>query len=155
MKGAAIAFAPQINAFAAASGRELDREEVESLEKTLNSISNLDDAGQITFELGHGRVGMLDDALAIFSTGMGKAIPIATTEPSIPAGSNATARSLAANAAVREGRSAARLVEAESLVAEHGSPWDPRSISRTRQALVSNLSPDLAARLRRQAGIQK
>lgn len=73
--------------------------------------------------------------------------PKADLAPSKPAGElNMTQRGLAANAA----RKADRTGEAESLVAEHGNPW--RTGNRTHAGFVQNVAPDLAARLKLEAG---
>ncbi|KQO94025.1 hypothetical protein ASF33_14735 [Methylobacterium sp. Leaf92] len=154
MSGISISFRSAISAYAQAYDLDLSDDAAATLETVLQSTMRVADDKSVSFVTGTGRTGTLDDALALYAAGTPTKASRATPSPSASTGSNATARALAANAAVREGRSSARLVEAESLVAEHGNPWSPRSISRTRQGLVTNLHPDLAARLRRQAGAQ-
>lgn len=153
MSRISISFHNEISAFAQAHGLDLSTEEATSLDQTLQSMMKVGDDMSLSFVTGNGRTGTLNDALVVYSAGFPTKANNSRQTPA-PATGNATARALAANAAMREGRSAARLVEADNLVAEHGNPWSPRSISRTRQGLVTNLNPDLAARLRRQAGAQ-
>lgn len=153
MSRISISFKPQIDAYAQAHNLDLSPEAAASLEQTLQSTVKVGDDMSLSFVTGNGRTGSLDDALRLYSAGTPSRANGSRQTPA-PATGNATARALAANAAVREGRSTARLAEAESLVEQHGNPWEPRSINRTRQGLVSNLHPDLAARLKRQAGVR-
>ncbi|MGC5781761.1 hypothetical protein [Methylobacterium sp. NFXW15] len=152
MKGISISFDSQVTSYAAAHKLQLSREELEHLGATLNSICTVDDASQVSFDIGGGRVGSITDALDVFAVGMGKPVSSPTTKPSIPEGTNATARALAANAATRDGQSAARRTEGQALADQHGNPWHHRTINRTRQGLISNLHPQLAERLRAEAG---
>ncbi|TXM91988.1 hypothetical protein [Methylobacterium sp. WL116] len=146
---------PQIRAYAQANGRVFSTEEIERITASVNSVTTSDDDGTVRFNLAGGAVQSLDAVIGAMSVGLGKdapAAPKAGGSSTLPAGSNATERALALNAMTRDGTSAARAIEAQALVDAHGSPWDVRSINRTRQALVTNLDPALAARLRRQSG---
>ncbi len=150
-----ISYTQQIVAFGKATGRSFTRDEIGSISETMNSVTSLDDTGNIRLNIGAGPVATVEDALGVLSVGMGKPTTTTTSsEPTIPPGSNATARALALTASTRDGRSAARAVEAQALVSDGGNPWDTRSINRTRQALVLNLDAALAARLKQQAGVR-
>lgn len=148
---------PQIRAYGKANGLSFTADEIERINTDVSGIAVTDENGSLSFNLAGGSVQTIDAAIGAMSVGLGTSAdtskPGAST-PSIPAGANVTARAMATLAANREGRSAARAVEAQQLVDEHGNPWDPRSINRTRQALVTNLDPVLANRLRRQAGVR-
>lgn len=149
---------PQIRAYAKANGLVFTADEIERINTDVSGIATTDENNGLRFNLAGGSVQTVDAAIGAMSVGLGKSAPqtqkTSSSTPTILAGSNATARALALNAANRDGQSAARAVEAQALVDEHGNPWDPRSINRTKQALVTNLDPALATRLRRQAGVR-
>lgn len=148
---------PQIRAYAKANGLVFTADEIDRINADVSGIATTDENNGLRFNLAGGSVQTIDAAIGAMAVGLGKNAPAPKSTgstPTIPAGSNATARALAVNAANRDGQSAARAVEAQALVDEHGNPWDPRSINRTKQALVTNLDPALATRLRRQAGVR-
>jgi hypothetical protein len=145
-----ILFAPQIRAFGKAAGREFTRAEVETIETTMNAVASLDDGGHVRFDLGAGSVGTLDDALTMMSVGMGAPVTASTAASSAPIGSNATERAVAMNAAIRTGADARKRDQASALVRTYGNPW--KTNNRTHMAYVTNVAPDMASRLRREAG---
>jgi len=145
-----IHLAPQIRAFGKAAGREFTRAEVETIETTMNAVATINDAGQVRFNLGAGPVGTLDDALTMMSVGMGAPVSAPTPASSIPAGSNATERAVAMNAAIRTGADAHKRDQASALVRTYGNPW--KTGNATHKAYVQNVAPDMASRLRREAG---
>jgi hypothetical protein len=53
-----------------------------------------------------------------------------------------------------EGRRANRKELAAQEAARGPNPWAQKTINRSRQGLITNLDPDLAARLRQEAGVQ-
>jgi hypothetical protein len=136
--------APQIRAFGKAAGRQFTKAEIETIE------TSLDDAGHVRFDLGAGPVGTLDDALTMMSVGMGAPVSASTPASSIPAGSNATERAVAMNAAIRTGADARKRDQASALVRTYGNPW--KTGNRTHMAYVQNVAPDMASRLRLEAG---
>lgn len=142
--------APQISAFGKAAGRQFTKAEIETIETTMNAVASLDDAGHVRFDLGAGPVGTLDDALTMMSVGMGAPVSASTPASSIPAGSNATARAVALNAAIRTGADARKRDQASALVRTYGNPW--KTGNRTHMAYVQNVAPDMASRLRLEAG---
>ena len=147
---------PQIRAYAQANSLVFTADEIERINTDVSGIATTDENNGLRFNLAGGSVQTLDAAIGAMAVGLGKSAPqtqkSGNSTPTIPAGSNPTERALALNAANRGGRGAARAVEAQQLVDEFGSPWDARSINRTRQALITNLDSALATRLRRQAG---
>lgn len=147
---------PQIREYAKKNNVVFTSDEIERINSDVSGIASVDENNGLRFDLAGGSVQTIDAAIGAMSVGLGKSAPhtqkSGASAPTLPAGGNSTARALAVNAARREGMTAARAVEAQALVDEHGNPWDPRSINRTRQALVTNLDPALATRLRRQAG---
>lgn len=152
MKGVSISFDPQVKSYAAAHRLQLSREEMEHLDATLNSICIVDDASQVSFDIGGGRVGSITDALDVFAVGMGKPVSSPTTKPSVSAGSNATTRAIAANAALRAGSDDTKRQQAETLARTFGNPWREGRINRTHAAFITNTNPKLAARLKAEAG---
>lgn len=142
--------APQIRAFGKAAGRQFTKAEIETIETTIGSVASLDDAGHVRFDLGAGSIGTLDDALTMMSVGMGAPVTASTPASSIPAGSNVTERAVAMNAAIRTGADARKRDQASALVRTYGNPW--KTGNRTHMAYVQNVAPDMASRLRREAG---
>ncbi|MGE8130008.1 hypothetical protein ACQKQD_23790 [Methylobacterium sp. NPDC080182] len=116
----------------------------------MNAVASLDDAGHVRFDLGAGPVGTLDDALTMMSVGMGAPVTVSTPGSSIPAGSNATERAVAMNAAIRTGADARKRDQASALVRTYGNPW--KTGNRTHMAYVQNVAPEMASRLRLEAG---
>ncbi|XYD07083.1 hypothetical protein R1A27_18175 [Methylobacterium sp. NMS12] len=148
---------PQIREYADANGLTFTHEEVETINNRVNEFASLGDDGQVQIDFGQGPMTSIQAAISAMAVGHGKAKVASksgTSGSTIPTSGNATQRALALNAANRGSRGAARAVEAQQLVDEFGSPWDARSINRTRQALITNLDPALATRLRRQAGLR-
>lgn len=77
------------------------------------------------------------------------------TKPSpvpVSGGANRTTRAIAANATGRSFQAMAKAAEAAALHAEYGNPWAERSLNRTRQSVIQNHNPALAAQLRSTAG---
>lgn len=72
-------------------------------------------------------------------------------QPQSKAGMTTTERMRAAI----EGRRANRKELAQQEAARGPNPWAPKSINRSRQGLIANLDPDLAARLRQEAGVSR
>lgn|GEM_PF-6368966 len=149
-----ILFAPQIRAFGKAAGRQFTKAEVEAIETTMNAVASLDDAGHVRFDLGAGPVGTLDDALTMMSVGMGAPVSASTPASPIPAGSNATERAVAMNAALRTGADAHKREQAETLFRTFGNPWREGRTNRSHQGFITNTHPQLASRLRREAGVR-
>jgi len=54
-----------------------------------------------------------------------------------------------------EGRRANRKELAQQEAARGPNPWSPKTLNRSRQGLIANLDPDLAARLRQEAGVAR
>ena len=130
---------------------------VEAINSRINDYTSLGDDGQIRIDFGQGPMTSVQAAISAMAVGHGKAKAASkdgTSGVTIPTGGSATERALVLNAINRDGRTAAQAVEAQRLVDTHGSPWDPRSINKTRQAIISNFDPALATRLKRQAGIR-
>lgn len=146
--------APNIRAFAQAAGRQFTAAEVQTIETTMNAVASLDAAGNVRFDLGAGPVGTLDDAITMLSVGMGAPVALSMAPNSAPARANATERAIATNRAAREGADALKRKQAEDLVKVYGSPWSV-SGNMTHAAYIQNVHPELAQRLRREAGDKK
>lgn len=54
-----------------------------------------------------------------------------------------------------EGRRANRKELAAQEAARGPNPWSPKTINRSRQGLIANLDPDLAARMKHEAGVAR
>lgn len=146
--------APQIRAFGKAAGRQFTKAEIETIETTMNAVASLDDAGHVRFDLGAGPVGTLNDALTMMSVGMGASVTASTPASSIPAGSNATERAVAMNTAIRTGADARKREQAETLFRTFGNPWREGRTNRSHQGFITNTHPQLASRLKREAGVR-
>ena len=138
--GISISFHNQITGFAKANGIDLTREGVESLDAVLRSTLRTD-GNRASFVIGADKTGTLEDALTIHCEGA----PRKAKASSSSAGNTATARAVAQNSANTP------QVRAAEIVRDHGNPWSPRTISRTRQAVLVNLDPSLATRLQKEA----
>lgn len=149
-----ILFAPQIRAFGKAAGREFTKAEIETIETTMNAVASLDGAGHVRFDLGAGPVGTLDDALTMMSVGMGAPVTASTPASSAPIGSNATQRAVAMNAAIRTGADARKREQAETLAHTWGNPWREGRTNRSHQGFITNTHPQLARRLKAEAGVR-
>lgn len=148
---------PQIREYADANGLTFTHEEAETINSRVNDYASIGDDGGVRFDFGQGPMVSVQAAIGAMAVGHGKtkaASKGGTSGGAIPTGGSATERALALNAINRDGRTAAQAVEAQRLVDTHGSPWDPRTINKTRQAIISNFDPSLATRLKRQAGIR-
>lgn len=150
MSSLSISFAGQIIEHAKARGTDLTREEIDSLSATINSVARVDDHNQVAFDLGRGLVATLDDAITMLSVGMGRPAVIPTTNISIPKDASPTARAILTNQAAKAGSDALKQKQATDLVATFGNPW--RTGNATHRAYVMNTHPQLASRLRREAG---
>ncbi|MFK5599918.1 hypothetical protein ACFZ8E_23415 [Methylobacterium sp. HMF5984] len=146
-----ITYNQNIITHAKARGADLSTEEIDTLNATLRSVSFVNDAGQIAFTLGNGRIGDLDAALSLYSEGMGRTSTPSTSTTQLPAGANATQRAIETNRAAREGSAALKRQQAEEIVRVYGSPW-ATSGNMTHAAVILNNHPELAERLRAEAG---
>lgn len=147
-----ILFAPQIRAFGKAAGRQFTTTEIQTIETTMNAVASLDDTGHVRFDLGAGPVGSIYDAFEMLSVGMGAPVTASKSTISITAGSNPTARAKAMNAAIRAGTDATKRDQATALVQTYGNPW--RTQNATHKAFISNVAPDMASRLKAEAGVR-
>ncbi|TXN04208.1 hypothetical protein FV242_08310 [Methylobacterium sp. WL64] len=158
MKGASIDFLPSIRAHATAGNRELTTEEAESLNATLNSGASIEtgDHPVLSFSIGGDRRGDLNQALDLYGVGFGKPAGTETgrttsTKPT-PGSKTATERAIELNQAAKAGSSEIKQRQADELVRVFGSPW--ATGNRTHAAFVQNTHPQLAARLRAEAGVK-
>lgn len=149
-----INFAPQLRAFGKAAGRQFTSAEIQTIEATMNSLVSLDETGNVRFDLGAGPVGTLDDAMVMLSAGMGAPASVSTADNSIPAGSTATERAMARNAAIRAGADDAKRQQATNLVSRFDNPWKPDRLNRSHQGFITNTHPQLAGRLKAEAGVR-
>lgn len=146
--------APQIRAFGKAAGRQFTKAEIDTVETTISSVASLDDASNVRFDLGAGPVGTLNDALTMMSVGMGAPVTASTPASSALIGSNATERAVAMNAALRIGADARKREQAETLFRTFGNPWREGRTNRSHQGFITNTHPQLASRLKREAGVR-
>lgn len=154
MSGISISFVPQIYSHARAHGIDLSREEVESLSASINSVARVDDHNQVTFDLGLGPVATLDQAISMLAVGMGRPSQTKAPSTSIPANASATERAVFTNQATKAGASAAKREQAEKLAVVFGNPWVSDRPNRSNQAYITNHNPELARRLKREAGVR-
>lgn len=154
MNGISISFVAQIHAHAQAHGIDLTRQEVESLSTTINSVARVDENNQVAFDLGLGPVATLDQAIGMLGVGMGR--PAQTKAPStaIPANASATERAILTNQATKAGANAAKREQAERMVTVSGNPWSSDRPNRSNAAFITNHAPELAAHLKREAGVR-
>lgn len=152
MSSISISFVPQIYSHAQAHGIDLTRQEVESLSATINSVARVDDHNQVAFDLGLGPVATLDQAISMLAVGMGRPAAAKAQSASIPANASATERAVLTNQAVKVGADAAKRAQAEKLAVVFGNPWASDRPNRSNQAYITNHAPELATRLKREAG---
>lgn len=154
MSSISISFTSQIYNHARAHGIDLTRHEVESLSASMNSVARVDENNQVAFDLGLGPVATLDQAISMLSVGMGR--PAQTKAPStaIPANASATERAVLTNQATKAGSNAAKREQAQKLATVFGNPWTADRPNRTNAAFISNHAPELAVRLKREAGVR-
>lgn len=153
MSGISINFAPHIREHAKARGFTLTAEEIEQISRNVNSVTHLE-GDSVSFRLGADKTVTLDEAVETMSVGYGKPAAIDAPEmKGLPATATATARAVATNIASRDGRAAAMAIEARRVVNEFGNPWVTGN--RTHQGFVTNKDPNLAAKLKMQAGTRK
>jgi len=153
MSSLSISFVSDIIGHAKARGLDLTRQEVEAISTNLNSITSVEGT-TVSFKLGGDRVVSLGEAVEAMSAGYGKPKAAKPPSSSIPAGSNFTQRALATNAALRAGFDAAKQQQAETLVRTFGNPWREGRTNRTHQAYLTNTHPELASRLKAEAGVR-
>lgn len=153
MSGPVISFTGDIIASAKARCMSLDHTDVAAINANLNTVATFE-GGSVTFALG-GRAVDLGEAVEAMSTGYGK--PVTKPETSggpngldLPANATATERAVATNAAIRTGADARKRDQASALVRTYGNPW--KTGNATHRAYVQNVAPDMASRLRREAG---
>ncbi|MCJ2012176.1 hypothetical protein [Methylobacterium sp. J-076] len=147
-----ISFTAEIVASARDRGISLTPEDVDSINENLGVVIGIED-GQI--KITSGPFLDLSEAVEAMSKGYGAPIeqPTASSKPDgleLPANANATRRAVAMNAAIRSGRDTAKQSQAETLVATYGNPW--RTGNATHRAYVTNTHPQLASRLKAEAG---
>jgi len=153
MSGISINFGPHIREHAKARGLTVTHDDVEQISRNLKSVTHLE-GNTVSFRLGADKTVTLDEAVAAMSTGYGKAAAIDAPEMrGLPATATATARAVATNIASRDGRAAAMAIEARRVVDTYGNPWSTGN--RTHQGFVTNKDPNLAAKLKMQAGTRK
>jgi hypothetical protein len=158
MNGATIDFGPSILAHAKAGNRVLSQEEVTSLGATLNSLAEIETGDQpaLTFRLDGDRRGDLNQALDLYGSGFGSPAGTRTGQATsqAPAGATRTEQAVATNAARRANADAAKQQQAETLVQTFGNPWREGRTNRSHQGFVTNTHPQLAARLKAEAGVR-
>jgi len=158
MIGATIDFGPSIRAHARSRNREMSDEEVSHLAATLNSVAEIETSDQpvLSFSLGGDKRGDLHAALDIYGQGFGKpaGTEISRTMPAAltRGAQTATERAIELNRAAKAGSDETKRRQAETLVATWGNPW--RSGNATHRAFITNCHPQLAARLRAEAGVR-
>lgn len=145
-----ITFASAIRGFLREHGAAMTDEQVSNLDSALQSFWRIED-GAIKFDIGDGKEG--DLKAAIMAYGPGKfTVSGQPEQPKIRPGMTRTEQAVEANRIAQNGKSVALAVEAQRIADEFGNPWQRDRINRTHQAIITNGNPNLASRLRLQAG---
>lgn len=149
-----ISFVSEIHGLAKSRGLTLTPDEVGAIDKNLNAITSVEGT-TVSFKIGNeGRTVTLDEAVEIMSVGYGRPASIDAPEmKGLPATATTTQKAIAQNIANRDGRAAAMAIEARRVVDTYGNPWTTGN--RTHQGFVTNKDPNLAAKLKMQAGTRK
>ena len=147
-----ISFTGQILEHAKARGTDLTRGEIESLSASINSVVRVDGNNQVAFDLGRGPVATLDDAITMLSVGMGRPAETKASPVSIPTNASVTERAVLTNQAAKAGSDALKQKQATDMVATFGNPW--RTGNATHRAYITNTHPELARKLKAEAGVQ-
>lgn len=143
-----IDFKGGIREQAKAQGIHVTDTAVADLDNVLRSLWTVDDANNLSFDVGGGQRGTFADAFRVYGpAGSGTADTPAVKDKS------RTELAVEQNRAAREGRSVALAVEAQDIADRFGNPWITGN--RTHQAIIANGNSNLAARLRMQAGARK
>lgn len=140
-----ITFTGAIRDQAKAQGSHITDKAVADLDNVLRSLWAVDDANNLSFDLGGGQHGTFADAFRVYGpAGSGTADTPAVKDKS------RTELAVEQNRTAREGRSVALAVEAQDIADRYGNPWITGN--RTHQGIITNGNANLAARLRMQAG---
>ena len=156
MSGVSITFTPEIIANAKARGVELTRDEIESINTSLNAFITVE-GGKIKFT--SSSYLDLSEAVEAMSARHGKPIekPVTSAEPAglgLPANATRTQQAIARNAELRSQTKVGiyKRNQALELVKTFGNPW--MTNNKTHQAFVTNTASDLVAGLKSEAGIR-
>lgn len=147
-----ISFTTEILASARDRGVSLSPEDIEAINENLGVVTTIENGA---VKITSGPFLDLGDAVEAMSKGYGSLCeqPTVSANPDglgLRPSANATQRAIATNAAIRAGKDTAKQSQAETLVASFGNPW--RTGNATHRAFVTNTHPQLASRLRREAG---
>ena len=147
MSAGNVTFVDAIRSYAKNNRIDLAPEHVGVLDSVLKSLGRIE-GDQISFFMSEGKAGTFEQIMARETEGAPRIRAPKTEHIPVAAASSATSRAIEANKAKRATQAAA----AASSAAADGNPWSPSTFSRTRQALIQNFNPELAATLRAQAG---
>jgi hypothetical protein len=144
-----ITFTGAIRDHAKANGTHITDKAVADLDNVLRSLWSIDGANSVSFDVGGGQRGTFADAFRVYGpTGSG------TADTPAVKGLSRTEQAVEANRTAKIGKSVALAVEAQRLADEFGNPWLQGRANRTHQAIIANGNPNLATRLKMQAGVR-